>query len=417
MEKLSAKTLEIIVKITERCNINCSYCYMFNLGNQDYEDHDAVMKTDTADALVKFIEKGVANLSTEHLFVVFHGGEPLLMKKDKFAELCDKFQRAFSGRLKTLQLYIQTNAMLVDDEWISIFERYKVHIGVSIDGPKHLHDEVRIDHKGKGTYDRTIVGLRRLQQAARDGRIDDPGALVVIDPKQDSLEIFRHVYFDLGFPRANFLLPMLSRDTASANVATDLQRYLLGLADEYLSVDDATKSVRIVDYFLKFLTNGAPFKRSSEPFTIDYGVCSISSSGDLSPDDQLKSLNIYPRNATIYNTTLREYFNSPELRYFYDLEAVVPTDCRDCIWKNYCKGGAGVYSLISRFDTARGFDNKSIFCDALKPFFAMLAKHFGQHGLAMSAMAEALDFTDTTFHSPIPRPPASVRRTIPIVAN
>ncbi len=388
---------------------------MFNLGNKDFEDHDALMQPATLDALIHFISQGIEAMSTEHLSLIFHGGEPLLMKKGRFTAMCEKLQAALQPRLQTLQLYVQTNAMLIDDGWLEIFERFKIHIGVSIDGPEHIHDATRVDHQNKGTYQRTLKGLRALQAAARQGRIDDPGALVVINPAHDSREIFRHLYQDLGFQRANFLLPMLSRETADAQTVADLRRYLLDLADEYLLVDDAEKEVRIVDYFMKFLTRGAPFARSEESFTIDYGVFSVSSSGDLSPDDQLKALNIYPRNKTIFNSTLQDYFNSPELRYFHQLEAVVPTDCRECLWQNYCRGGAGLYSLISRFDSVRGFDNKSAYCDALTAFFGMLARHFVSNGLEATRVAAALDYTNSRFHRDIPAPPATLRRTLPIV--
>ncbi len=128
MEKVAAKTLEVIIKITERCNINCTYCYMFNLGNNDYEEHDAVIRSDTIDSLVAFLDRGLTELATEHLIIVFHGGEPLLMKKHKFADLCNRLQATLAAKVKTFQLYVQTNAMLIDDDWIAIFEKFRVHI-------------------------------------------------------------------------------------------------------------------------------------------------------------------------------------------------------------------------------------------------------------------------------------------------
>jgi uncharacterized protein len=57
MKTTSSKTIEAIVKVTERCNINCSYCYMFNLGNDDYKGHSAIMSDETAAATANFFAK------------------------------------------------------------------------------------------------------------------------------------------------------------------------------------------------------------------------------------------------------------------------------------------------------------------------------------------------------------------------
>jgi uncharacterized protein len=85
--------------------------------------------------------------------------------KARFAALCTDLQQKFSD---SVQICMQTNAMLVDEEWVSIFERHKVAVGVSIDGPPSVHDANRVDKKGRATSSRVEAGIRRLVQAAAE---------------------------------------------------------------------------------------------------------------------------------------------------------------------------------------------------------------------------------------------------------
>ena len=85
--------------------------------------------------------------------------------------------------------------------------RHNIHPGVSLDGPPEIHDLVRVDHAGNGSYDKTIEGLRRLTEAGLD-----PGLLCVINPRHSGLAIYRH-FCSLGIKRLNFLLPEVTHDS------------------------------------------------------------------------------------------------------------------------------------------------------------------------------------------------------------
>ena len=80
-------TVEIVLKIVERCNLNCSYCYYFNGGNNDFEKMPAVMTPKTASDIGAFLAEGAKRIGINQVNLDFHGGEPLFLKIERFIEI------------------------------------------------------------------------------------------------------------------------------------------------------------------------------------------------------------------------------------------------------------------------------------------------------------------------------------------
>ncbi|MDE9437715.1 radical SAM protein [Xenorhabdus bovienii] len=146
--KKKIKHLEIILKVSERCNINCTYCYVFNLGNEISINSKPIISYDTIKDLRTFFEQASQEYDIETIQVDFHGGEPLMMGKEKFENACNEFISGSYNKTK-LNLACQTNAILIDNEWIDIFSKYNVSVGISIDGPKHINDKHRLNKLSK----------------------------------------------------------------------------------------------------------------------------------------------------------------------------------------------------------------------------------------------------------------------------
>ncbi|HEV2679407.1 MAG TPA: radical SAM protein, partial [Rhodanobacter sp.] len=174
-------TLQIILKVAERCNIACKYCYFFFGGDDSHKFNPAYIADETVDHLADFVADAVSRYQLDLVRIIIHGGEPLMLKKSRMADLLSKIEQAARG--STLQFTIQTNAMLIDDDWVDLFEKHNVYVGVSVDGPREVNDTYRVDKRMRGTYDRTVDGLRKLFNAYEDGRIARPGALCVVNPE------------------------------------------------------------------------------------------------------------------------------------------------------------------------------------------------------------------------------------------
>src|SRR5271170_1358484 len=145
----------VVVQPTPFCNINCGYCYL------PQRNLKTVMPQSTIAAL--FAKIFSSGWMSQGLTVIWHAGEPLVVP-------ISFYQQAFAAiealRPPTSQLRhsFQTNGMLITPAWCELFKQWDVGIGVSIDGPKHLHDAHRVTRTGRGTFDPTIAGIRVLQK-------------------------------------------------------------------------------------------------------------------------------------------------------------------------------------------------------------------------------------------------------------
>ena len=114
------------------------------------------------DVLRAFIAGYITSQPTPAVEFVWQGGEPVLLGLDFFRRVVE-LQKPFSGT-KTITNSLQTNGTLLSDEWCAFLRKHNFLVGVSIDGPKEIHDRYRKDRKGKGSFDRAMTGLKLLQK-------------------------------------------------------------------------------------------------------------------------------------------------------------------------------------------------------------------------------------------------------------
>ena len=141
------------------CNLNCAYCFF--LDKKMLYPGSRFRMTD--DLLEQYIKQLVEAHKVDQVAVSWQGGEPTLMGLDFYRssiELEKKYARPGMTFLNTMQ----TNGMLLDDEWCRFFRQNNFLIGISIDGPKEMHDVYRVDKSGKPTFKKVIKGLRLLQK-------------------------------------------------------------------------------------------------------------------------------------------------------------------------------------------------------------------------------------------------------------
>lgn len=141
------------------CNLNCDYCFylekksLFGPGEQ-YRMSD--------DVLSAFIANYVNAQPTPVVEFVWQGGEPTLLGLNFFKKVV-ALQKPLKG-LKTISNSLQTNGTLLTDKWCQFLKRHDFTVGISLDGPKEIHDRHRRDRQGRGTFDRVIRGLKLLQK-------------------------------------------------------------------------------------------------------------------------------------------------------------------------------------------------------------------------------------------------------------
>jgi len=149
------RTRLLILQGTPFCNIDCDYCYLPGRDSRERMSLETVRL-----AARRLREDGLAG---DELTAVWHAGEPLVLPpvffEDAFAALAEELAPA-----TLLTHSIQTNATLIDDAWCSLFLRHGVAVGVSVDGPAHLHDLHRRTRRGAGTHAAVERGIDALRE-------------------------------------------------------------------------------------------------------------------------------------------------------------------------------------------------------------------------------------------------------------
>ena len=148
------------------CDIKCDYCFylekhaLFDRG-ENYRMPDDVLKA--------YIAQYIAAQPTPVVEFVWHGGEPTLLGLDFFRKVVD-FQQPFRGQ-KEIRNALQTNGGRLTDEWGAFFKANNFFVGLSLDGPKEIHDRYRKGRQGQSTFDSVMRGLKLLQKHGVDYNI------------------------------------------------------------------------------------------------------------------------------------------------------------------------------------------------------------------------------------------------------
>ena len=141
------------------CNLNCEYC--FYLEKQVlFSAKEKFRMSD--DVLRAFITNYIGSQPTPVVEFVWQGGEPTLLGIDFFKRVVE-LQKQFAG-VKTITNSLQTNGTLLTDEWCRFLEKHNFMVGISLDGPREIHDRYRRDNKGRGTFDSVMHGLKLLRK-------------------------------------------------------------------------------------------------------------------------------------------------------------------------------------------------------------------------------------------------------------
>jgi uncharacterized protein len=141
------------------CNLDCSYCFFLDkeelYPNSNFRMSDEVLET--------YIRQLIESHKTPEVTVAWQGGEPTLMGLDFFKKAI-AYQEKYRRPGMTFENTLQTNGTLLNDEWCEFFKANNYLIGLSLDGPRELHDANRVDKVGRPTFDRVMKGLRLLQK-------------------------------------------------------------------------------------------------------------------------------------------------------------------------------------------------------------------------------------------------------------
>ena len=365
------QSLEVVLKITERCNLNCDYCYFFNAGDDSYKGHSAFISNDTVALLVQRLREFSREYELQRIAIHLHGGEPLLMPKAGFDSICEEI-RSNLAPFVDLSMTIQTNGMLIDLEWIEIFNRHGLQVGVSLDGAQAHNDIHRLDHHGRSSYNATVRGLALCQQHLHQ----PPVILAVIGEEFDPGKIYEHFRNDLNAEHLDFLLPHQNHD----NFCGDAEAYgefLIKVFDMMVN-DEESVSVRFIDHFLARIYGQGNFLFGNGREDPEYLLITVSSDGGVGPDDTLRSTKYWSgyEYRDLKSSSLEEIIQDPLFHEFEHFRKTPASACSDCCWRDVCGSGQPVH----RYASGNGFDNPSVYCQGLDRFYTHVLRYLALHG-------------------------------------
>jgi len=347
-----------IVKLAELCNINCRYCYMYNLKDVSYLNRPKVMAARTRDALIARIREHAQEHKLARITLMLHGGEPLLAGKAYIEGWAAAARSGLAGDTEVL-LAMQTNGILIDDEWCEIFGRHDIRLGVSIDGPRAYNDKYRVDHRGAGTFDLAVAGYRRLMRIEA-GRGHKPALLSVANPEIPPREMW-NLWRSLEARFVDFLLPHYTHDDPPPFDLRLLSDWMIALFDLWWEHDDPEIEVRYFRNIINLILGST--------FSMDYlggkptGIVVIESDGAVTGYDTLRACEegLIELGFNVRENSLESARTHPIFRLCNHPGAFLSPTCARCRVRDVCGGGF----ITHRYSRERGFNNPSVYCDSL----------------------------------------------------
>ncbi|MFI6103601.1 FxsB family cyclophane-forming radical SAM/SPASM peptide maturase [Streptomyces sp. NPDC051310] len=193
---------QFLLKLHGRCNLACSYCYVYEAADQSWRTKPRRMES----ATVRQVARRIAahRRPGEPISVILHGGEPLLVGPRHLDETLGVLREALGGGAD-VALGLQTNGVLLrDPELMRVLRRYEVQVGVSLDGAARDHDRNRRFGNGRGSHAAVAEGLRIL--GAAENRHLYAGVLCTVDLANDPVGTYEAL-LEFAPPRMDLLLP------------------------------------------------------------------------------------------------------------------------------------------------------------------------------------------------------------------
>lgn len=342
----------LILKIASRCNLNCSYCFMYNLGDNTYKNQPKFMDIDMIDPILEKTKTYIINNNKKSFSFIFHGGEPLLMDKEFFRVFVTKANEIQKELSNVRFNYLtQTNGVLIDEAWCALFKELKIYPSVSVDGTKMAHNMYRLDHKGKGSYDAVFKGVKLLKE--KTGIAD---IVCVINVNEDPLATYLS-FKEMGAIAVNYLIPDYTHDNFPFDITgkkTPMADWLIQLFNIWIS-DTEKYNIPMFSGLVNSIL-GASESKSNEST-----VLVIESNGEIEAVDSLKACGhgFTKSGMNIKSHNFTDIINSPLGKlYFEDSTTKLAAKCMVCPVKSICKGGR----LVHRFKKENGFNNPSVYC-------------------------------------------------------
>jgi uncharacterized protein len=360
------------------CNLDCTYCYYLEKEKLFPKGENFKM---TPEVMETYIQQYIASQNTLEVTFSWQGGEPTLLGLEYFKKIVE-LQRRHSGGRK-INNTLQTNGTLLDDAWCAFFQENSFLIGLSIDGPRKLHDTYRLDKGQKPTFDRVMDGINLLKKH----RVEFNTLTVVsASNAKHPLEVYEFLR-EVGSGYIQFI-PLVERLPGESAVVNGLDfaeppesgqlpspvtrwsvpselygDFLITIFNEWVSRDVGKVFVQMFDVSLGIWSGHGPglclfLENCGEALAVEHN-------GDLYSCDHF----VYPKYhlGNIMNDSLGAMVNSDQQRSFGQAKSeTLPKYCRECDVRFACHGECPKHRFLT---TPDGEEGLNYLCAGYKKYF------------------------------------------------
>jgi uncharacterized protein len=347
------------------CNLNCEYCFFLKKNlypKSNFRMTDTVME--------KYIRQTIEGHTASTATIAWQGGEPTLMGLDFFRRAVEATKKSARPGMQ-VENTLQTNGVLIDEDWCRFLRDNNFLVGLSLDGPKFLHDVYRKDKQGGSVFDRVVHSVRLLQKYDVEFNI-----LCTVNAanSQHPMEVYRFFRDELRTPYLQFI-PIVERDNETGyqdgNKITERSvnpkqfgKFLIETFDEWVQNDVGTMFVQFFEGVLaSYLWGHSPLcvlsRRCGEAVALEHN-------GDVYSCDHFVEPEYFLGN--ILQTSLVDLVYSEKQRAFGVTKMNgLPSFCRRCEFLFTCYGECPKNRVLK---TPDGEENLNWLCEGLKAFFA-----------------------------------------------
>lgn len=347
------------------CNLDCKYCYFLSK-EMLYPGSNFRMGDDLLD---EYIKQYIESQQAPEVTFAWQGGEPTLMGLDFFEKavaIQKKYQKPGTKIFNTLQ----TNGTTLDDKWCSFFHAHDFLIGLSLDGPEHIHDAYRVDKGGKPTFKTVMKAARMMQEYEVEFNILTTVHAANAD---HGVEVYR---FMRDVVKTKFLqfIPIVERDnetgyqegedvTNRSVTGKKYGKFLISIFDEWVRKDVGNMYVQIFDVSL------AAWSGHGAGLCIFMETCgdalAMEHNGDLYACDHYVEPEY--RLGNITEIPMMDMVLSEQQRAFGEAKRnTLPQYCLECDVRFICNGGCPKNRIINTPDGEPGLN---YLCAGYKAFF------------------------------------------------
>ena len=353
------------------CNLNCRYCFYKGINGQPRQ-----AKQRMTDEVLERLVRDYLKLRFPVSGFAWQGGEPTLMGLD-FYEKAINLQKKYGVTGQQVSNSLQTNAVLLDDQWCRFLHDNNFLIGISIDGPKEFHDYYRINHIGKGSFDKVVNAM----QTCKKHRVEF-NVLILLNNKniEHPDELF-DFFIENGIRYLQFI-PCVEPDPAAGRIAdfsiTPQQygQFMCRIFDRWCEYGPTKLSIRDFDSILAHCLGGGhtvcTFDRQCSQYIV------IEHNGDAFCCDFF----VEPkwRLGNIFEMPIEKLAGSSKKQEFSRTKQNLCNRCLVCRHLALCRGGCMKDRLV--LDN-NDFGRESYFCESYKRFFDYTMPKFMQIAAAL----------------------------------